>query len=62
MSTALVVLGISTAILQALLLLIYAGISLLRRPQIQDAHEFGDASNLAPAKPDWQDRVRKAGL
>lgn len=37
-------------------------LSLLRRPSIEDSHEFGNASDLAPAKPDWQDRLRKAGL
>jgi hypothetical protein len=36
--------------------------SLLRRPSIEDSHEFGNASDLAPAKPDWLDRARKAGL
>ncbi len=34
-------------------------LSLLRRPQIEDSHEFGNASDLAPAKPDWLDRFRQ---
>lgn len=34
-------------------------LSFLRRPQIEDSHEFGNASDLAPAKPDWLDRFRQ---
>jgi len=46
----------------AMILFVLGMFAILRRPSIEDSHEFGNASDLAPAKPDWLDRARKAGL
>jgi len=31
------------------------------RPSIEDSHEHVNALDLAPSKPDWLDRIRRAG-